>query len=131
MRSPDFIRERAKTARRGMTGPERVLWALLRRNQRGLHFRRQHPIGPFILDFYCATARLCVEIDGPSHDDRADYDQRRTAWLGREGIRVLRFTVDEVELRSAVVLDAIVQAAPPFHRLTAVPLPRRRGRIPD
>ncbi|QQR36990.1 endonuclease domain-containing protein [Devosia oryziradicis] len=113
MRSPDFIRERAKTLRRAMTQPERTLWALLRRNRMGLHFRRQHPIGPFVLDFYCATAKLCIELDGPSHTERAEYDQRRTAWLGREGVRVLRFSVEEVETRSAVVLAAIAQAAPP------------------
>jgi very-short-patch-repair endonuclease len=112
MRSPDFIRERAKTLRRAMTQPERTLWALLRRNRMGLHFRRQHPIGPFVLDFYCAKAKLCIEVDGPSHAERVEYDQRRTAWLGREGVRVLRFSVEEVETRSAVVLAAIAQAAP-------------------
>ena len=82
-----------------MTGPERTLWALLRRKQLGLHFRRQHPIGPFVLDFYCATAKLCVEIDGPVHADRVEYDARRTAWLAKEGVRVLRFSTDSVENR--------------------------------
>jgi len=91
-----------------------MLWTLLRRNQRGLHFRRQYPVGPFILDFYCAAARLCVEIDGPVHDDQVQRDARRTAWLwSKEQIRVLRFSVEEVERRPAVVLAAIAQAAPP------------------
>jgi len=79
MRSPDFIRDRARSLRRTMTAPERALWSLLRRKHLGLHFRRQHPIGPFVLDFYCASARLCVEIDGPAHADRGEADARRTA----------------------------------------------------
>ena len=108
MRAPDFIRTRARTLRRDLTAPERLLWLLLRRNQLGLHFRRQHPVGPFILDFYCAAAKLCVEIDGPVHDDTAAY-----AWLAREGIRVLRFSVEELERRPAVIMAAIAQAAPP------------------
>lgn len=96
-----------------MSQPERTLWAMLRRNPAGLHFRRQHPAGPFVLDFYCAAARLAVEVDGPAHDDQAERDQRRTAWLAREGIRVIRFTTLEVEQHPAAVLTAIAQAAPP------------------
>ncbi len=113
MRAPDFIRDRARTLRRNLTAPETLLWWMLRRNQLGLHFRRQHPVGPFILDFYCADAKLCVEVDGPLHDERQDYDQRRTDWLTKEGIRVLRFSVEELETRPAVVMAAIAQAAPP------------------
>jgi very-short-patch-repair endonuclease len=113
MRAPDFIRDRAKELRRGMSSPERQLWAMLRRNQRGLHFRRQHPVGPFILDFYCAASRLCVEVDGPVHDGREVEDERRTAWLEKEGIRVLRFSIADVEQRPAWVLAMIAQAAPP------------------
>lgn len=112
MRSPDFIRDRAKSLRRTMTQPEQLLWALLRRGQLGMRFRRQHPIGPYVLDFYCASARLCVEIDGPDHADRVARDDRRTEWLTREGIRVIRFSVADVETRSAAVLQEIAQAAP-------------------
>ena len=114
MRSPDFIRDFARTMRRALTQPERTLWALLRRNERGLHFRRRHPVGPYILDFYCAAAKLAVEVDGPSHDDQQTRDQRRTDWLAGEGITVLRFAADDVELRPALVLAAIARAAPPF-----------------
>ena len=113
MRAPDFIRDRARSMRRDLTVHEKRLWYLLRRNQLGLHFRRQHPVGPFILDFYRASAKLCVEIDGPLHDEQRDYDRRRTDWLMKEGIRVLRFSVEELELRQGVVLAAIAQAAPP------------------
>lgn len=66
-----------------------------------------------MLDFYCAAAKLCIEIDGPVHTDRAEQDQRRTVWLAGEGIRVLRFTTDKVEHEPAAVLAAIAQAAPP------------------
>jgi very-short-patch-repair endonuclease len=96
-----------------MTGPERTLWALIRRNQLNLHFRRQHPAGPFVLDFYCAKSRLCVEVDGPVHAERVEYDRRRTVWLEKEGIRVLRFTAEDVDHRSAAVVAAIVRAAAP------------------
>ena len=96
-----------------MTAPERLLWALLRRNQLGLHFRRQHPMGPYVLDFYCPALKLCVELDGPVHDDTAERDMRRTAWLTKEGVRVLRFTTGEVEERPAAVLAAIARVAPP------------------
>jgi very-short-patch-repair endonuclease len=99
--------------RSAMTQPERTLWALLRRDDLGLHFRRQHPIGPYILDFYCAAAKLAVEVDGPVHDDQRERDQRRSAWLAGQGITVIRFTADDVENRSAFVLSAIAQAAPP------------------
>ena len=113
MRAPDFIRERAKSLRRSMTIPERTLWGLLRRDQLNLHFRRQHPIGPFILDFYYAKAKLCVEIDGPVHAEQLEYDRRRTEWLEREGIRVLRFSPQDVERRPAIVVADIVQADSP------------------
>ena len=113
MRAPDLIRDRAKEMRRALTRPERTLWSLLRRNERGLHFRRQHPVGPYILDFYCAAAKLAVEVDGPAHDDQQLRDQRRTDWLASEAIHVLRFTADDVESRPAFVLATIARAAPP------------------
>nr|WP_295883647.1 DUF559 domain-containing protein [uncultured Devosia sp.] len=113
MRSPDFIRDRAKTLRRAMTQPEKTLWHLLRRNSLGWHFRRQHPIGPYILDFYCAALKLCVEVDGPVHDEQVERDERRTAWLNKEGLTVIRFSADEVETRPAAIIAAIARAAPP------------------
>ena len=113
VRAPELIRYRAREMRRAPTQPERALWALLRRNDLGLHFRRQHPTGPYILDFYCAAAHLAAEVDGPVHDDQQDRDERRTAWLAKQGIRVLRFSATEVETQSAAVLAAIARAAPP------------------
>jgi very-short-patch-repair endonuclease len=97
-----------------MTGPERTLWALLKRNRRGLHFRRQYPVGPFILDFYCAAARLCIEIDGPVHADQVERDARRTAWLwSNDQNPQQRNTTHQQETRPPLELAAIAQAAPP------------------
>ena len=99
-----------------MTKPEAMLWSLLRGKQvDDLRFRRQHPVGPFVLDFYCTSARLCVEVDGPSHDDpsASEHDAKRTAWLNEQGIRVLRFSADQVEDSHNLVkiLEAIKAAA--------------------
>ena len=92
-----------------MTGVELILWSRLRRQQlEGHRFRRQAPIGPYIADFACFQARLLIEIDGPSHDDRVEYDRRRTAWLVRGGFRVLRFAADDVLSRLDDVLETIL-----------------------
>ena len=80
MCAPILIQKRAKGLRRSMTQPEKTLWSLLRRNQQALYLRRQHAIGPYIGDFYCAVARLCIEVDGPVHADQAAHDERRTGW---------------------------------------------------
>ncbi|MEQ1902034.1 MAG: endonuclease domain-containing protein, partial [Devosia sp.] len=99
MRSPILTQKRAKVLRRAMTQPEKALWAVLRDNQQGPHFRPQHALGPFILDFDCASAKLCVEVDGPVHENSSRRDARRTAWLAEQGIRVIRFNVTDVERR--------------------------------
>ena len=113
MRTSILTQKRAKSLRRAMTEPERALWHLLRRNRQQLHVRRQHAVGPYILDFYCAEAALCVEVDGPVHDEKAEHDQRRTEWLNGQGIRVIRFSADDLVVRPAWVVAAIVQAAAP------------------
>jgi len=82
-----------------MTEPERVLLVMLR--------RKQHAIGSYILDFYCPSVNLCVEVDGPTHEDREEHDARRTAWLNAEGVRVVRFTVADVTERPAWVIAEI------------------------
>ena len=73
MRAPDRTFQRARHLRRGMSLPEIVLWQALRKLRLGgLRFRRQHPIGPYILDFYCPSARLAIEVDGFAHDTVAE-----------------------------------------------------------
>ncbi len=83
--------------RREMTDAERLLWRHLRRRQvEGLKFRRQHPLGRFIVDFVCIEAALVIEVDGGQHGERQAQDAARTAWLNRQGYRVLRFWNNEV-----------------------------------
>ncbi len=95
--SPE-IQRRATELRKEMTSTERVLWRMLRKHrQSGIHFRRQHPIGRFILDFCCTSAKLCIEVDGGIHDQQGERDAERTAWLEAAGYRVLRFRNEEVE----------------------------------
>jgi very-short-patch-repair endonuclease len=73
------------------------LWGELRgRRLGGWKWRRQAPIGPFIVDFYCPPARLVVELDGSQHLDQVEYDQRRTRYLERGGLQVIRFTSDNI-----------------------------------
>ncbi len=106
--------ERARALRRRLSPPEARLWVRLRRRQlRGLKFRRQHPIGPYIVDFYCATARLAVEVDGQGHEhpDRIAHDRRRTAWLREQNIRVMRLAAESVRVHLDEVLEFIAQTA--------------------
>jgi len=88
MRAPTKTIAKARRLRRSLTPPEARLWRCLkaRASERPV-FRRQHPIGPYVIDFYCATARLAIEIDGASHDmgDRPYRDARRDAWLSARG----------------------------------------------
>ena len=90
---------RARRLRRELSPPEARLWIALRgRNLEGLKFRRQHPIGPYVLDFYCDSAKLAVEIDGYAHAtaDRPSRDERRDAWLSSRGILTLRIDARDV-----------------------------------
>ncbi|HEX8691788.1 MAG TPA: endonuclease domain-containing protein [Longimicrobium sp.] len=114
-RSPELA-ERARQLRREATPAEEVLWQALRRGQlNGLHFRRQHAIDRFILDFYCPRYRLCVEVDGAVHegDDQRARDAERTELLAARGITVLRFTNKDVLSDLPRVLRAITAAATP------------------
>jgi len=94
--------------RHPQTPAEAKLWARLRSGHiDGLRFKRQHPIGRYIVDFYCGSCRLVVEIDGDTHVDQADYDASRTGWLEEQGYRVLRFFNSDVHENIAGVLEAI------------------------
>jgi very-short-patch-repair endonuclease len=107
----------ARDLRKAMTLPEVLLWQALRRGGlAGLRFRRQHPIGQYILDFYCAALKLCVEVDGAAHDHptQVKHDVARDAWLSERGITVLRFNASDVlneERRQGVL--ATIAAQPP------------------
>lgn len=107
------IKEHARYMRQNPTPAERTLWRRLRAKQvGGFRFRRQHPIGRFIADFYCAAARLVIEIDGSIHDatEQREYDAARQAHLEEVGLRVLRFSNAEVINETDVVVEVIVEA---------------------
>ena len=95
-----------------MTDAEQLLWFCLRRKQLGSHFRRQHPINKYVLDYYCQKARLVVELDGGQHnDDQAILnDSQRTAFLERRGIKVIRIWNDELFKNLEGVLEVIYHA---------------------
>jgi len=92
---PPNALDRAKELRRDMTDAEWKLWTLLREID-GFKFRRQVPIGPYIVDFVCHTARLIIEADGGQHDPDSTREVARTEFLEREGYRVLRFWNNEI-----------------------------------
>ena len=103
-------RQNAKILRIGMTEAERRLWSRLRQEQLGVKFRRQHPLGTFVLDFVCLDAKLVVEVDGSQHIDQQAYDDRRSAWLARQGYSVLRFWANQVLSETDAVVVRIIQS---------------------
>ena len=124
----------ARALRRNMTDAERRLWAILRgRHLSGWKFRRQHPVGPYILDFACLSHLVAVEVDGGQHADNED-DQKRSHWLEAEGWQVLRFWNNDVLTNRAGVAQSIhdVLAAanphPPIPNGLGPSLSRKRAR---
>jgi len=109
---PDTL-TRVREARRDATPAERKLWSKLRARQlNGAKFRRQVWLGPYIADFFCADAKLIVEVDGNTHADQSAYDQRRTNWLASEGFRVVRVTNADIIQNLNGVLEHIASALP-------------------
>lgn len=106
---------RARTLRRSMSLPEVLLWRALRREALGVKFRRQHPLPPYILDFYCPAAKLVVEVDGESHAARQDHDRRRDAFLRAKGLTVLRISAREVLADPDRAAEAIIASTLPLH----------------
>ena len=105
------IRKQANELRKEMPTAEVKLWSILHNRQLGdFKFRRQHPIGSFIVDFYCPEANLVIEIDGPSHADQTDKDLMRTQWLEEQGLQVLRITNHDV-YRNINAVTAVILAA--------------------
>ena len=120
MAATDKAYKNARRFRRNLSLPEKLLWVRLRRAE--MRFRKQHPIGPYILDFYCASSKLAIEVDGFSHDvgDRPQRDDVRTEWLTNEGIRVLRIPAKDVLADPDAIADALLQmCARPLHHPAA------------
>jgi very-short-patch-repair endonuclease len=112
-RNPEDRLATARRLRQDMTVAEKLLWQALRGRQlQGIKFRRQVPIGPYVADFACLTARLIVELDGAPHDDpvRQDHDAFRDEWLQQQGWKVLRFRNELVIGGGNIVLDRILAA---------------------
>lgn len=109
MRNP-FSQARAEELRQRPTDAERPLWRRLRLRQlEGYKFRRQVPLGPFIVDFLCLEANLVIELDGGQHVEAAGYDRNRTSYLQEQGFRVIRFWNGEVLQRTDEVVDEILR----------------------
>jgi very-short-patch-repair endonuclease len=106
-------KEKARKLRRTMTLPEMLLWRELRKRPNGLQYRRQHPAGPYVLDFFCAPANLAVEVDGEAHNrgNMPLKDEARDKWLESRGIRVMRVPANEVLRNLDGVLQFIAAAA--------------------
>ena len=114
MRSSRKTLTRARALRKRLSPPEILLWTRLRvRDSDTPTFRRQHPIGPYIADFYCAQARLVVEIDGWGHGDEAQivHDDRRDRYLAGLDYHVIRIAAAEVMRDADDVADGMVRAA--------------------
>lgn len=107
------IFEKAKDLRENLTTSEAFLWSKLSNSQLGVRFKSQHPIDIFIADFYCHQAKLVVEIDGEIHKDQTEYDLGRTAEMEQYGIRVIRFTNEQVANDIDWVIEEIKKYLPP------------------
>ena len=104
-----FLTKRARALRRSTTTAESALWSLLRGRRIGVKFRRQQPLGPYVLDFFSVEARLVIEVDGPSHTGCLNRDRRRDQWLSERGLSVLRLTNEDVLKRPELALQRIAE----------------------
>lgn len=99
---------KVRQLRKNPTDAERLLWRhICRRQLQGFKFRRQQPIGKYVVDFVCFEVRLIVEVDGGQHQEQLDYDRHRTAWLQSQGFRVIRYWNHEVLAQIESVLTDI------------------------
>lgn len=103
---------KARRLRREMTLPEVLVWQRLRLSPQGVKFRRQHPLGAYVLDFYCPSAKTGIEIDGIVHDmgDNPERDCVRDAWLAARGVRVIRIPASEILRSVDEAVETIVRA---------------------
>jgi len=103
------MRQRAKNLRKRSTDTESHLWYYLRANRLGFKFKRQVPIGNYIVDFACLEKRLIIELDGGQHSENQKYDMERTTWLNGRGFKVLRFWNHEVLEQTESIIEVILQ----------------------
>jgi very-short-patch-repair endonuclease len=123
-------KNKARALRNNPTDAERLLWQHLRLRQIGGHkFRRQQPLGHYIVDFVCLEKRLVVEVDGGHHSEQVVYDRRRSAWLEAEGFRILRFWDHEVLKHIEAVKQVIGEAIGGQFETPSLVLPARGEEI--
>jgi very-short-patch-repair endonuclease len=117
LRNDPALKKRRRELRRNQTEAEKVAWAHLRNKQfYGMKFFRQYSIGPYVLDFYCPTMKLAVELDGGQHNqsENKEYDSVRSEYLKLQGIDVIRFWSNEVLLnREGVLAELGLKVTPP------------------
>ena len=107
---PEDIRTWAREMRGRMTDAEALLWMMLRnRRIAGAKFRRQHPVGRYILDYYCLEKKLGIELDGGQHGEAVKYDRHRDSWLLTQGIHMLRFWNNQMLTETEAVMEVIYQ----------------------
>jgi len=136
LRRRDLKRTAVRRLRADMTDAERILWGFLR-NRRfgGVKFRRQQPIGPYIADFFCPSARLIVELDGDQHgiEEQRLHDEARTRYLNEQGYSVIRFSNLDLLKHEDVVMETIERALMPGARPLPEPpsavRPSLKGRV--
>ena len=102
------LRQRARDLRKNSTDAERHLWYYLRASRLGFKFKRQVPIGEYIVDFACLEKRLIIELDGGQHMDNQMYDMKRSDWLMAHGFKVLRFWNHDVFGQTSSILEVIM-----------------------
>jgi very-short-patch-repair endonuclease len=107
--STSTAQHHARSLRARMTDSERKLWSGLRREQLGVKFRRQHPVGNYIADFACLAPKLIVELDGSQHVQQASHDERRDHFFHERGFAVLRFPTDAPLINLDGVRTAILE----------------------
>jgi len=121
LRNDPTLKQRRRELRRNQSDAERAFWAKVRDKQFfGMKFFRQYSIGSYILDFYCPTVRLAVELDGGQHNhsDKREYDTARSEYLKAQGIDVMRFWNNEVLLDIESVLSKLALRVTPLHPLS-------------
>ncbi|MEW6187321.1 MAG: DUF559 domain-containing protein [Thermodesulfobacteriota bacterium] len=125
---PSDLLEFARSLRKEQTDAEARLWALLRdRRLANKKFRRQHPISPYIVDFYCHEAGLVIEVDGGQHAEDRRRDDKRTAFLKSKGLRIIRFWNNEILQEMEPVLETIWKEI--HYPSPLVPLPEGEGKV--
>ena len=116
--SPEYLTALARKLRLNMTECEELLWEkLAKKKLMGLRFRRQHIIGRYVVDFYCHSHKLVVEIEGPVHDTQQDYDETRFGILETLGYQVMRIKNGEILKDMSLVLDTIMKVARRYNPL--------------